>query len=355
MNYKNILITGGAGFVGSNFAIGLKSQYPDITVTALDSLKRRGSELSLTRLKEHGVHFLHADIRNAEDLAFDEEIEVIIECSAEPSVLAGYGANPLYMLQTNLVGTINCLELARAKGADFIFLSTSRVYPYEKINSIPYHGAETRLVWDAKQNVPGWSTAGIDIDFSLDGAKTLYGATKLASELLITEYMHLYNIHCIINRCGVIAGPWQFGKVDQGVFTFWMMSHVFKRPLTYIGYGGSGKQVRDLLHIEDLFHLIDLQLNDMDKGSGKIYNVGGGNEISLSLLECTQICKEITGNKIAIESETKEREGDVAIYITDNRRVHEDYGWQPRKDAQTVLLDIYNWIRAYGDRLWQLN
>ena len=355
MNYKNILITGGAGFVGSNLAIGLKSQYPDIKVTALDSLKRRGSELNLDRLKEHGVHFLHADIRNPEDLAFADEVEVIIECSAEPSVLAGYGSNPLYMLQTNLVGTINCLELARVKGADFIFLSTSRVYPYEEINKIKYREAETRFLWELNQALPGWSPAGIDVGFPLDGPRTLYGATKLASELLIMEYENLYNIQAIINRCGVIAGPWQFGKVDQGVFSFWVMAHVFRRPLTYIGYGGSGKQVRDLLHIEDLCHLIDLQLNDMGKGSGKIYNIGGGKDVSLSLLECTQICKEITGNEIAIENETKEREGDVAIYITDNRRVHEDYGWQPRKDAKTILQDIYNWTRAYGDRLWQLN
>jgi CDP-paratose 2-epimerase len=355
VNYKNILITGGAGFVGSNLAIGLKSQHQHIAVKALDSLKRRGSELNLHRLKEHGVHFLHADIRNAEDLAFAEEVDLIIECSAEPSVLAGYGTNPLYMIQTNLVGTINCLELARVKGADFLFLSTSRVYPYDEINKIKYRETETRFLWELNQTLSGWSSAGIDIGFPLDGPKTLYGATKLASELLIMEYANLYNIQAIINRCGVVAGPWQFGKVDQGVFAYWMMAHVFKHSLTYIGYGGSGKQVRDLCHIEDLFALIDLQLNDMDKGSGKIYNIGGGNEVSLSLLECTEICREITGNKVAIESEIGARKGDVAIYITDNRRVYEDYGWQPRKDAKTILQDIYSWIRAHGDRLRQLN
>jgi len=354
VNYKHILITGGAGFVGSNLAIGLKTQYPGIEVTALDSLKRRGSELNLARLKEYGIQFLHGDIRNAEDLKLDEKLDVIIECSAEPSVLAGYTTNPLYMIQTNLVGTINCLELARLKSADLIFLSTSRVYPYEKINSIPYHETETRFVWDAEHTFPGWSSEGIDVVFPLDGPKTLYGATKLASELLITEYMHLFDLRCIINRCGVIAGPWQFGKVDQGVFTFWMMAHVFERPLTYIGYGGSGKQVRDLLHIDDLFHLIDLQLNDMSRGTGKIYNVGGGYDVSLSLLECTQICKEITGNEVAITTEMVERSGDVVIYIGDNRRVNEEYGWRPSKDAEAILQNIYAWTREYSDRLRQL-
>ena len=340
--------------MGSNLAIGLKSQYPGIDVTALDNLKRRGSELNLARLKEHGIQFLHGDIRNPEDLKLEEKLDVIIECSAEPSVLAGYTTNPLYMIQTNLVGTVNCLELARVKSADLIFLSTSRVYPYEKINSIPYHEAETRFVWDAQHSVSGWSAEGIDVDFSLEGPKTLYGATKLASELLITEYMHLFNLRGIINRCGVIAGPWQFGKVDQGVFTFWMMAHVFERPLTYIGYGGSGKQVRDLLHIDDLYHLIDLQLNYMDTGAGKIYNVGGGFNVSLSLLECTQICKEITGNEVAITTEMAERDGDVVIYISDNRRVNEEYGWKPSKDSKAILQDICDWTREYGDKLRQL-
>jgi CDP-paratose 2-epimerase len=354
VDYRNILITGGAGFVGSNLATGLKTHYPGIEVTALDNLKRRGSELNLGRLREYGVEFLHGDIRNPEDLKSDKEIDLIIECSAEPSVLAGYTTNPLYMIQTNLVGTINCLEVARAKSADLIFLSTSRVYPYERINSIPYHETETRFVWDGDHTVSGWSAAGIDIDFPMIGPKTLYGATKLASELLISEYLDLYDVRGIINRCGVIAGPWQFGKVDQGVFTFWMMAHAFDRPLTYIGYGGSGKQVRDLLHIEDLFRLIDLQLNDMNKGAGKTYNVGGGQEVSLSLLECTQLCREISGNAVTIGKEMAERSGDVVIYISDNRRVQEDYGWQPSKDARNILENIHDWIMDYGDGLRQL-
>jgi CDP-paratose 2-epimerase len=351
VNSKNILITGGAGFVGSNLAIGLKTRYPDSSVTALDSLKRRGSELNLGRLKEHGIQFLHGDIRNPEDLSLDADIDLIIECSAEPSVLAGYGSNPLYMIQTNLIGTVNCLELARKHSADFIFLSTSRVYPHKKINAIPCHETDTRFVWDGGHIFPGWSPAGIDIDFPLTGAKTLYGATKLASELLITEYMDLYDIRCIINRCGVIAGPWQFGKVDQGVFTFWMMAHVFERPLTYIGYGGSGKQVRDLLHVDDLFSLIDLQLNNMDKGAGKIYNVGGGSKVSLSLLECSRLCREISGKGVAVGTELEERSGDVVIYIGDNGPAYQDYGWQPSKDAKDILADIHNWLVKHGDSL----
>lgn len=355
VNYRNILITGGAGFVGSNLAVGLKTHYQGVTVTVVDNLKRRGSELNISRLREHGVTFLHADIRNPEDLALDGPVEVIIECSAEPSVLAGYGTNPLYMIQTNLAGTVNCLEVARRKRADFLFLSTSRVYPYDKLNRIRYHEAETRFVWDAGQSVRGWSPAGIEADFPLDGAKTLYGATKLASELLIAEYMDLCGIQCTINRCGVIAGPWQFGKVDQGVFTFWMIGHVFKRPLTYIGYEGSGKQVRDLLHIDDLVALINLQLSDMGKGSGKTYDVGGGIDGSLSLLECSHLCGEITGNHVPIGIELSPRKGDVVIYIANNRRVQEDYGWFPKKSPKEVLQDIHRWVTGHELMLHSLS
>ena len=101
--------------------------------------------------------------------------------------------------------------------------------------------------------------SGVAEDFPLAGARTLYGSTKLAAELLIEEYRAAYGLRAVVNRCGVVAGPWQMGKVDQGVFTYWMLAHHFRRPLSYIGFGGSGKQVRDLLHVEDLIELLDEQ------------------------------------------------------------------------------------------------
>src|SRR5882762_10114229 len=136
---RNILITGGAGFVGSSIAIELKTKYPAYTVTALDNLKRRGSELNISRLAAAGVKFLHGDIRNREDLeSINENVDCIIEASAEPSVLAGIDGMPDYLLNTNLVGTINCLNLAVKKKAAFIFLSTSRIYPIENIENIRF-------------------------------------------------------------------------------------------------------------------------------------------------------------------------------------------------------------------------
>jgi len=136
MKYQKVLITGGAGFIGASLAISLRKKYPHIAVIALDNLKRRGSELNLCRLREWGVSFIHGDIRNQEDLFLNSKIDLIIECSAEPSVLAGYGDNPFYIINTNLLGTINCLESARKNKADIVFLSTSRVYPYDAINAL---------------------------------------------------------------------------------------------------------------------------------------------------------------------------------------------------------------------------
>lgn len=346
MKYKNILITGGAGFIGSNLAVSFKNKYPGLKVTVLDNLKRRGSEINLNRLKDHGVNFIHADIRCPEDLVLDKKIDLLLECSAEPSVLAGYGDNPFYIINTNLTGTINCLELARKHRADIIFLSTSRVYPYGLINDLKIKELDLRFDWQDKRKIIGWSRQGVDINFSTNGPKTLYGATKLCSELILEEYIANYGLKGVVNRCGVIAGPWQFGKVDQGVFTFWMLAHYFKKNLNYIGFGGKGKQVRDLLHVDDLFRLIELELSAMDKINGRIFNVGGGRKVSLSLLETTRLCQKICGNKINIGKDLKNRPGDIAIYLTDNKKVTQELGWQPKKTQEEIMADIYDWIRA---------
>ncbi len=253
--------------------------------------------------------------------------------------------NPPYIINTNLTGTANCLELCRKHKADIIFLSTSRVYPYKKINKIKTIETDTRFEWSLNQDILGWTADGINEDFTIQGPKTLYGATKLSSELLLEEYIANYGIKGVINRCGVIAGPWQFGKVDQGVFTYWMLAHYFKQPLKYIGFGGKGKQVRDLLHVDDLFNLVDIEASQLAKINGRIYNVGGGKKISLSLYETTKLCQQITGNKIKIGSDLHTRPGDISIYLSDNSKVAEELGWRPKKTAKTVLSDIYSWIR----------
>jgi CDP-paratose 2-epimerase len=340
-----VLVTGGAGFIGANLCIALRQSHPATAVVALDSLKRRGSEINVRRLREAGARFVHGDVRIREDLEAAGSFDAIVECSAEPSVLAGMGAGAGFVVQTNLVGACNCLELARRDAAQVVFLSTSRVYPVAPLAALPLVEEATRFRLQEDQALPGMSRAGVAEDFPLGGSRTLYGATKLAAELMITEYVEAFGIPAVINRCGVVAGPWQMGKVDQGVFTHWLLSHYDGRPLSYLGYGGSGKQVRDLLHVDDLCDLVAEQLADPAGWSGETVNVGGGVEGSLSLAETTDICRELTGREVPIEPVAEARPGDVPFYASDCSRLFARTDWRPSRDPRTILEDTFSWVR----------
>ena len=336
-----VLLTGGAGFVGGSLALALASSHE---VVALDNLRRRGSELNLPRLRAAGVEFVHGDVRSPADLAGVAPVDAIVECSAEPSALAGVDGATDYVVQTNLVGAINCLELARSCDAAVVFLSTSRVYPVRALERVAFDETATRFEIAASQELPGVSPRGISESFPLEGARTLYGATKLSAELLIAEYAESFGVRAVIDRCGVIAGPWQMGKVDQGVFTHWVLSHHLGRGLTYIGYGGSGKQVRDLIHVDDLVDLVALQLSDPDAWNGVTVNVGGGREVSLSLRETTAICQELTGREVPVLDSGGTRPGDVRIYLSDCGRLFGRTDWRPQRSARQVLEDTHEWI-----------
>jgi CDP-paratose 2-epimerase len=341
---RRILITGGAGFVGANLAVALAGRDGEHEIVALDSLKRRGSELNLPRLKAAGVRFVHGDVRQVADLLALEPIDALVECSAEPSAFAGLGSDTDFVVGTNLTGAYHCLELARRDSAQVVFLSTSRVYPVRALNEVSYEETETRFELSADQSLPGVSPAGISERFPLEGARTLYGATKLAAELLLAEYADAFELPVVIDRCGVIAGPWQMGKVDQGVFSHWMLSHYLGRDLAYIGYGGAGKQVRDVVHVDDVVELVADQLARPGHWAGATVNVGGGRECSLSLRETTELCRELTGNEVAIGSTAETRPGDVPIYISDCGSLHRHTSWRPRRRPREVLEDILAWI-----------
>ncbi len=356
---RSILVTGGAGFVGSCLALGLRRHFGGMNtdtaggarVIVLDNLKRRGSELNLPRLREAGVEFLHGDIRNPEDLEAAGAVDLIVECSAEPSVLSGYGGSPAYVVNTNLTGSLNCFELARKHGAGIIFLSTSRVYPFAAINGLSYAEEATRFTLGPAQTLRGVSARGIGEDFPLEGPRSLYGATKLCSELMLREYQDMYGVKGVVNRCGVITGPWQMGKVDQGVVVLWVARHVYGGRLDYIGFDGHGKQVRDMLHVDDLLRLVLYEIDHLDDLTGKLFNVGGGPEVSASLLELTGLCREVTGNAIDIGSVPEDRPADIRLYITDNARVTQATGWRPQRNVRAIIEDIHAWIRDYREAL----
>lgn len=343
----NILITGGCGFIGSNLTMSFLHQGD--RVVALDNLSRKGANILKDRIVAAGAEFVKGDIRYPADLEQAAgPIDIMIECSAEPSVLVGTDGNDAeFMVRNNLVGSLNCFEFARKRKAAVIFLSTSRVYPYDLLNRQVYREEATRFT---PANVsPGFGPEGVGLDFPMDGARSLYGATKLASEIMLQEYSRQYDLPAVITRCGVVAGPWQLGKQDQGVFTYWLVSHWLKRPLTYIGFGGKGKQVRDLLHIADLVDLIRLQAKRIGEFRGDIFPAGGSAFSSLSLCEATALCQQLTGHTVPVSAQPENRPADVIWFLTDNRRTTEQLGWKPTRDATTILRDIHDWLQAYPD------
>jgi CDP-paratose 2-epimerase len=346
---KDILVTGGAGFVGAQLALRFKKQFPQARITALDNLKRRGSELNLAVLKQHGIAFVHGDIRVPEDLSSlvstTKRFDLLIEASAEPSVHAGSDGSPAYVLQTNLNGTLNCLEFARRHVERMVFLSTSRVYSLSPLRNLKLKEGAVRLDAESTQPSPGASERGLSENFPTDSARTFYGMTKLASEMAIQEYAGTYGLQAAVFRCGVIAGAGQFGKVDQGVYTLWMARHLFGGALGYTGFGGTGKQVRDLLHPDDLHTALSLALENASVWKGDALNLGGGLKHSVSLQEWTQLAQELTGKTLKLGMKSETAPADIPWYVSDCSKAEKTLKWKPTKSPREISGDIVSWLK----------
>lgn len=347
-----ILITGGCGFVGSNLAILFKQNYLNSEVYCFDNLSRRGSEINLIKILSFGCTFIHGDVRNKTDFDKVPKVDIVIDAAAEPSVLAGQVPGELEnLIDTNLNGTINTLYFAKKYQSAVIFLSTSRVYPYDSLAKARLIVSQNRFNLSNDQQVPGISENGISEDYPLNGLRSLYGATKLASEYFIQEFSHNFQLPTVINRCGVLSGPYQMGKIDQGVIVLWMAKHFWKGKLKYIGYGGLGQQARDVLHIRDLFNLVEWQIRNLNNLNSQIFNVGGGLKNTISLAELTKLCSKITGNKIEIESYNEDRPGDLPIYITDNSKITKFSEWSPSINIEQILKEIHEWFVEDEEKL----
>lgn len=342
---KRVVITGGAGFVGGNLAIGLRQALGECEIVAFDNLHRSGSELHVPRLEREGVTFVRGDVRGMQDLEQLCPFDALVECSAEPSVLAGVNSSPDYLVRTNLHGATNCAELCRREGAALVFLSTSRVYPLAVLQQLNLQETDTRFELAGVQAVPGVTERGIGEDFPMVGQRSLYGATKYAAELILEEYRHAFSLPIVINRCGVIAGPWQFGNAAQGIVAFWLASHLFQQPLRYIGFGGTGRQVRDVLHVVDLVDLIRVQIEAPERFGDGVYNVGGGRPISVSLTELTELCRAATGNHVTVGSSTETRYADIPLYLSDTRKIEAACDWRPRRGLEQIVADTCAWLR----------
>jgi len=329
-----ILITGGCGFVGSNLAIFLKKNLKKSQIISLDNLFRKGSEVNQKRLKAYNVKNHKIDVKDYNKIAKLKKVDLVIDCCAEPSIEAS-GKDPDRLINTNLVGTYNLLKKCVADKASIIFLSTSRVYSIKNLrNLVKFHNIKNKININFE----------INENFETSLPKSLYGSSKLCSEDLIKEFNYSNDVKYIINRFGVISGPWQFGKQDQGFVTLWLSRYLNKKKLSYIGFGGHGNQVRDIIHIDDVCAIILKQIQKFSKIKDELFNIGGGLKNALSLKELNEKCKIITKNSVRVTKVNKTSIYDVPYYVSDNTKIKKFYKWAPKKNIETILNDINNWL-----------
>jgi CDP-paratose 2-epimerase len=345
------VVTGGAGFVGGHVALAIAEALEGAEVIAFDSLRRRGSESNLERLRKGGVVFVHGDVRSRSDLDGIGAFDFLVECSADPAVTAVESGRREFSLETNLQGAVHCVEACHRHDAGLLFLSTSRVYPIATLRGARLRETAERFELEAEQSVPGLSEHGVSEAFPLTGARSFYGATKYAAEVVLAEYADAFGLPLVVNRCSVVAGPWQFGLVDQGVLSWWVLQHLRGEPLHYIGFGGTGKQVRDFLHVEDLCRLLLAQLREPERFAGRTFNVGGGAVNRASLRQLTSLCQRATGRRVPVSPLVEDRYADVPVFVTDHRRLTEHCGFAPRHGVERIVEDVAAWLRARPERL----
>jgi len=336
---KKVLVTGISGFAGSTIAIELRAFAENIDIIGIDNLSRKGSEKNLIKLHDQQIKVFRGDIRCESDLSLLPKVDWVIDCAANPSVLAGLNGkdSSKQLMEHNLLGTINLLEYCKLHKAGLILLSTSRVYSASSLGNLSVKSCNNRFEI-TNDDIDGLSLAGIAENFPTFAPNSLYGSSKLASEQLILEYAHSFDFPVWINRCGVLAGPGQFGKADQGIFSFWIHSFKEKKPLKYIGFGGNGFQVRDALHPKDLVPLLLKQMHEHSKEVPKIINIGGGIENSLSLKELSNWCEQRFGPK-NICSSTEDRPMDAPWIVMDTSLAQKHWNWSPKIKIQQLLED----------------
>ncbi|MGF1656252.1 MAG: NAD-dependent epimerase/dehydratase family protein [Verrucomicrobiales bacterium] len=337
-----ILITGVCGFVGSSLARVFAEQ-GGFEIFGVDNFIRPGSSENRVVLQRLGVKLIHGDIRAASDLECISPVDWLIDAAANPSVLAGIDghSSSRQVIEHNLGGTINLLEFCKRHRAGFLLLSTSRVYSVPPLAALPVREDHGMFVLATDQPLPPSVTAkGVQEEFSTQPPLSLYGTSKLASELLALEYGEVFGFPVFINRCGVMAGAGQFGRPDQGIFAFWLNSHLRRRPLKYLGFGGHGYQVRDVLHPADLGQLLFKQISRGKVArEDRVLNVSGGVASAISLKNLTAWCDAAFGPHPVAQSR-EDRRFDIPWMVLDPSRACRLWDWQPNRDTESILQEI---------------
>jgi CDP-paratose 2-epimerase len=337
-----LLVTGICGFVGSTLSRALLESLENLQIFGLDNFIRPGSELNRGELAKLGVKIFHADVRSATDFEILPAVDYVIDAAANPSVLAGVDGktSSRQLLEHNLWGTINILEYCKTHRAGLILLSTSRVYSVPPLAALPMEIHQSAFRPKSSVKLPeGLTGAGVAEIFSTAPPISLYGSSKLASEVIALEYADTFHFPVWINRCGVLAGAGQFGKADQGIFSFWINAHRGRRPLKYIGFGGNGHQVRDCLHPRDLLPVLLTQMEHRGKDKPRIANFSGGTANSISLAQLTAWCDARLGRH-PIGSDANPRPFDIPWLVLDSSLAAKEWNWAPKISLENVLDEI---------------
>jgi len=337
-----IFITGICGFVGSRLASFFADSLEGAEIFGIDNFLRSGSESNRPALQKKGVRIFHGDIRSHADLEVLPKADWVIDAAANPSVLAGVDGltSSRQLVSHNLGGTLELLEFCKRHSAGLVLLSTSRVYSIPPLATLPVTNQKNAYHLSEDAPLPtGISALGVSEDFSTAPPVSLYGATKLASETMALEYGATFGFPTWINRCGVLAGAGQFGRPDQGIIAFWIHSWHHGRPLRYIGFDGTGAQVRDAFHPDDLGRAILLQMKIGTPKERAVWNFGGGLQNRFSLAQLSEWCKNRFGPREVTPSPAP-RAFDIPWMVMDASRAKASFGWKPEINLETIFAEI---------------
>jgi CDP-paratose 2-epimerase len=332
---KNYLVTGGAGFVGSNYVSRLIKRGEKVTI--YDNFSRSGSIKNLRWLNEtygeKAFRIIHADIRDAAALTTAaREADVIIHLAAQVAVTTSV-VQPREDFEVNAMGTFNVLEAARYSERQpiVIYSSTNKVYGGMEDVRVDKH--ETRYAY---RDYPNGISEAQPLDFH-----SPYGCSKGTGDQYVRDYSRIYGIPSIVFRQSCIYGPRQFGIEDQGWVAWFVIAAVTGCPVTIYG---DGKQVRDLLFVEDLLNAYDAGIEHIQTSAGQIFNVGGGADKTISVwTEFCPILEKLVGHPISA-SWGDWRPGDQTIYVSDITKAGKELGWKPQVSVQEGIERLFHWV-----------
>lgn len=330
------LITGGAGFIGSNYADRCISRGERVVI--FDNLSRHGAKTNLDWLRQkHGeksFQLVVGDVRHAEEIkGAAREASRIVHLAAQVAVTTSV-TDPRNDFEINAIGTFNTLEAARLSGnhPSFVYSSTNKVYG--GMENVKVIEKETRYDY---ADLPLGASEEQILDFH-----SPYGCSKGTGDQYVRDYARIYDLPTTVFRQSCIYGLRQFGVEDQGWVAWFIIAAITGHPISIYG---NGKQVRDILFVDDLLNAYDAALQHPDKAAGQIFNVGGGRENTISVwLEFAPLLEKLLGKKIEV-SWGDWRPGDQPVYISDIRKAQQVLGWSPKISAQEGITRLFNWVK----------